>query len=81
MQFNGEDLTDGSFPIVGFQPVPQKVLKVTSDQGDDFEIDFEKVTSFEGFIPNRTYTITPKFVDVETQIFIGGGGGIFVTIK
>ena len=80
-QFNGEDLTDGSFPIVGLQPVPQTVLKVTSDQGDDFEIDFEKVTSFEDFVPNRTYTITPKFVDVETQIFAIRGSSAYNKVR
>ena len=55
-QFNGIDLVDGESSSEGFGPV-ESTMKVTSDEGDDFELDFENITSFSDWKTNRTYTL------------------------
>ena len=50
-------------------------LTVTSDAGDNFQINFEELASFDDFVTNRTYTITSDG-DITTRVYmIGGGGG------
>jgi len=74
-QFNGFDLVDGESRADGFGIVSGTVMKVTSDEGDDFELDFEEVTSFSDWKTNRTYTLVCTG-DLTANIYaIGGGGG------
>ena len=74
-QFNGLDLVDGTSNADGFGIVSGTVMKVTSDKGDDFELDFEEVTTFSDWKTNRTYTLVCTG-DLTANIYaIGGGGG------
>ena len=50
-------------------------LTVTSDAGDNFEIDFEQLASFDNFETGKTYTITSDG-EITTRVYaVGGGGG------
>ena len=50
-------------------------LTVTSDAGDNFEIDFLQLATFDDFVSDRTYTIKSDG-DITTRVYaIGAGGG------
>ena len=73
-QFNGVDLVDGESSAEGSGPV-ETIMKVTSDEGDDFELNFENITSFSDWKTNRTYTLVCTG-DLTANLYaIGGGGG------
>ncbi len=73
-QINGIDLVDGVSDANGVAPVGS-IMKVTSDKGDDFEIDFETVTTFTEWKVDRTYTLVCTGEVVADLYAIGGGGG------
>ena len=74
-QSNGVDLVDGVSDADGFGPVTGTVLQVTSDKGDNFELDFEEVTSFSDWKTDRTYTLVCSGDLTASLYAIGGGGG------
>lgn len=50
-------------------------LTVTSDAGDNFKINFDKLATFDNFVSGRTYKITSDG-DLTARVFaIGAGGG------
>ena len=72
-QLNGNDLSDGTTTRTVIEGGSAKIA-VTSDAGDDFEIDFTKVSSYDSFVEGRTYTLTAD-ANVTTKLFATGAGG------
>ena len=73
-QVNGRDLVNGSQTLSETTESEAAKLFVTSDAGDNFEIDFLQVATFSNFLTNRTYTITTN-ADITVKAFANGGGG------
>ena len=72
-QLNGNDLSDGTTTRTVIDGGTAKIT-LTSDAGDDTEIDFSQVSSYDSFIIGRTYTLTAD-ADVTVKLFAEGGGG------
>ena len=74
-QLDGANLLDGTQDTNATVGGTGGTLTVTSDAGDNFQINFEELASFDDFVTNRTYTITSDG-DITTRVYaIGGGGG------
>jgi len=74
-QLNGNDLSDGTTTRTVIDGGTAKIA-ITSDAGDDTEIDFSQISSYDSFVTGRTYTLTAD-ANVTTKLFaIGAGGGI-----
>ena len=74
-QLDGANLLDGTQDTNATVGGTGGTLTVTSDAGDNFQINFEQLASFDDFVTNRTYTITSDG-DITTRVYaIGGGGG------
>ena len=72
-QLNGNDLSDGTTTRTVIEGGSAKIA-VTSDAGDDFEIDFSQISSYDSFVTGRTYTLTAD-ANVTTKLFATGAGG------
>ena len=72
-QLNGNDLSDGTTTRTVIDGGTAKIT-LTSDAGDDTEIDFSQVSSYDSFIIGRTYTLTAD-ANVTTKLFATGAGG------
>ena len=72
-QLNGNDLSDGTTTRTVIDGGTAKIA-ITSDAGDDTEIDFSQVSSYDSFIIGRTYTLTAD-ANVATKVFANGAGG------
>ena len=72
-QLNGNDLSDGTTTRTVIDGGTAKIV-ITSDAGDDTEIDFSQVSSYDSFIIGRTYTLTAD-ANVTTKLFANGAGG------
>jgi len=72
-QLNGTDLSDGTTTRTVIDGGTAKIA-ITSDAGDDTEIDFSQVSSYDSFVTGRTYTLTAD-ADVTTKLFATGAGG------
>ena len=76
-QLNGNDLSDGTTTRQINEALSGKIA-VTSDRQDlqsNFEIDFSKVSSFDNFRTQITYTLVANR-DISTNLFaVGAGGG------
>ena len=73
-QINGKDLVNGSQTLDETTESETGKLFVTSDAGDNFEINFLELSTFSNFLTNRTYTITTNS-DITVKAFANGGGG------
>ena len=73
-QLDGADLIDGTQDTNATVGGTGGKLTVTSDQGDNFELDFIQIATFDGFETNRTYTITSD-ADITTTLLVKGAGG------
>ena len=73
-QLDGANLLDGTQDTNATVGGTGGKIAVTSDQGDNFEIDFFQVATFDGFETNRTYTITSD-TDITTSLLAKGAGG------
>jgi len=73
-QINGKDLVEGAQTLDETTESEAGKLFVTSDAGDDFEINFLELATFSNFLTNRTYTITTN-ADITVKAFANGGGG------
>ena len=72
-QLNGTDLSDGTTTRTVIDGGTAKIA-ITSDAGDDTEIDFSQVSSYDSFVTGRTYTLTAD-ANVTTKLFAAGAGG------
>ncbi len=72
-QLNGTDLSDGTTTRTVIDGGTAKIA-ITSDAGDDTEIDFSQITSYDSFVTGRTYTLTAD-ANVTTKLFAAGAGG------
>ena len=72
-QLNGVDLSDGTTTRTVIEGGAGK-LAITSDAGDDTEVDFSQVSSYDSFVTGRTYTLTAN-ANITTKLFATGGGG------
>ena len=72
-QLNGNDLSDGTTTRTVIDGGTAKIA-ITSDAGDDTEIDFSQISSYDSFVTGRTYTLTAD-ANVTTKLFATGGGG------
>ena len=72
-QLNGNDLSDGTTTRTVIDGGTAKIA-ITSDAGDDTEIDFSQVSSYDSFVTGRTYTLTAD-ANVTTKLFATGAGG------
>ena len=72
-QLNGNDLSDGTTTRTVIDGGDAKIA-ITSDAGDDTEIDFSQVSSYDSFVTGRTYTLTAD-ANVTTKLFATGAGG------
>ena len=72
-QLNGTDLSDGTTTRTVIDGGTAKIA-ITSDAGDDTEIDFSQVSSYDSFVTGRTYTLTAD-ANVTTKLFATGAGG------
>ena len=72
-QLNGNDLSDGTITRTVIDGGTAKIA-ITSDAGDDTEIDFSQVSSYDSFVTGRTYTLTAD-ANVTTKLFASGAGG------
>ena len=74
-QLDGANLLDGTQDTNATVGGTGGKLTVTSDAGDNFQINFEELASFDDFETGKTYTITSDG-DITTRVYaIGGGGG------
>lgn len=73
-KINDKDLVNGSQTLDETTESEAGKLFVTSDVGDDFEINFLELATFSNFLTNRTYTITTN-ADITVKAFANGGGG------
>ena len=72
-QLNGNDLSDGTTTRTVIGGSSAKIT-LTSDAGDDTEIDFSQVSSYDSFVTGRVYTLTAD-ANVTTKLFASGAGG------
>ena len=72
-QLNGNDLSDGTTTRTVIDGGTAKIV-ITSDAGDDTEIDFSQVSSYDSFVTGRVYTLTAD-ANVTTKLFASGAGG------
>lgn len=72
-QLNGNDLSDGTTTRTVIDGGTAKIT-LTSDAGDDTEIDFSQISSYDSFVTGRTYTLTAD-ANVTTKLFATGAGG------
>ena len=72
-QLNGTDLSDGTTTRTVIDGGTAKIA-ITSDAGDDTEIDFSQISSYDSFVTGRTYTLTAD-ANVTTKLFATGAGG------
>ena len=72
-QLNGNDLSDGTTTRTVIDGGTAKIA-ITSDAGDDIEIDFSQVSSYDSFVTGRVYTLTAD-ANVTTKLFATGAGG------
>jgi hypothetical protein len=72
-QLNGVDLSDGTTTTTVIEGGAGK-LAITSDAGDDTEVDFSQVSSYDSFVTGRTYTLTAN-ANITTKLFATGAGG------
>tara|TARA_B100001094_G_scaffold205788_1_gene199679 strand:- start:49 stop:2841 length:2793 start_codon:yes stop_codon:yes gene_type:complete len=72
-QLNGNDLSDGTTTRTVIDGGTAKIT-ITSDAGDDTEIDFSQVSSYDSFVTGRVYTLTAD-ANVTTKLFASGAGG------
>jgi len=72
-QLNGNDLSDGTTTRTVTDGGTAKIA-ITSDAGDDTEIDFSQISSYDSFVPGRTYTLTAD-ANVTTKLFATGAAG------
>ncbi len=72
-QLNGNDLSDGTTTRTVIDGGTAKIT-ITSDVGDDTEIDFSQVSSYDSFVTGRVYTLTAD-ANVTTKLFASGAGG------
>ena len=72
-QLNGNDLSDGTTTRTVIDGGTAKIA-ITSDAGDDTEIDFSQISSYDSFVTGRTYTLTAD-ANVTTKLFATGAGG------
>ena len=72
-QLNGTDLSDGTTTRTVIDGGTAKIA-ITSDAGDDTEIDFSQITSYDSFVTGRTYTLVAD-ANVTTKLFATGAGG------
>jgi hypothetical protein len=73
-QINDSDVSDGELELDVTKTVSAK-MTVTSDAGDDFEIDFAEVSSYTFVRPGRTYTLVANG-NIETKLTaVGASGG------
>ena len=50
-------------------------MQVTSDAGDSFNLDWNELTTFDGFLTGREYTLTATGGDLTTTLTVKGAGG------
>tara|TARA_Y100000287_G_scaffold131076_1_gene106228 strand:+ start:15385 stop:18669 length:3285 start_codon:yes stop_codon:yes gene_type:complete len=50
-------------------------MQVTSDKNDVFNLNWNELTTFNGFVPHRTYTLTVTGGDLTTTLTATGAGG------
>lgn len=72
-QLNGNDLSDGTTTRTVIDGGTAKIA-ITSDAGDDTEIDFSQISSYDSFVTGRTYTLVAD-ANVTTKLFATGAGG------
>ena len=73
-QINDSDVSDGELELDVTKTAGAK-FTVTSDAGDDFEIDFAEVSSYTFIRPGRTYTLVANG-NIETKLTaVGASGG------
>jgi len=72
-QLNGNDLSDGTTTRTVIDGGTAKIT-ITSDAGDDTEIDFSQISSYDSFVTGRTYTLVAD-ANVTTKLFATGAGG------
>ena len=73
-QMDGKDLVEGSQVLSETTESEIASIRVTSDKGDDFEIDFFQLSTFSNFLTGRTYTLVAN-ADITTRVYANGGGG------
>ena len=74
-QMDGIDIVNGSNTFTETTESITTKIAVTSDEGDNFTIDFSRTASFSGFLPGRIYTLTPDTSLTIKAYATGGGGG------
>ena len=67
-QLDGANLLDGTQNTNATVGGTGGTLTVTSDAGDNFEIDFEQLASFDNFETGKTYTITSDG-EITTRVY------------
>ena len=72
-QLNETDLSDGTTTRTVIESGTGK-LTITSDAGDNTEIDFSQITSYDSFVTGVTYTLVAD-ANVTTKLFATGAGG------
>lgn len=72
-QLNGTDLSDGTTTRTVIDGGTAKIA-ITGSDGSIAEIDFSKVSSYDTFTPEVTYTLVAD-ANVTTKVFATGGGG------
>ena len=72
-QLNETDLSDGTTTRTVIESGTGK-LTITSDAGDNTEIDFSQITSYDSFVTGVTYTLVAD-ANITTKLFATGAGG------
>lgn len=75
-QLEGENLVDGtSSRLVQFSDSEFPKMEVTSDAGENFTLDWSKLSSYNSFVNERTYTLKSSGNLVVKLLVLGAGGG------
>jgi len=77
-QMDGSDIVNGTNTFLETTETITGTITVTSDIGDNFIIDFSRLSTFSGFFPGRIYTITSD-ASITVKAYAtgaGGGGGL-----
>lgn len=75
-QLEGTNLSNGtSTKTVQSSNDEFPTMELTSDQGDTATINWSQISTYNSFIPGRTYTLTVSGGNLECDISANGGGG------
>ena len=74
-ELEGSELTNGTTTrTVQISDGTLPTMTVTSDADDNFTLNWNELTTFNGFVTGRTYTLTASD-DLETKLVATGAGG------